>query len=254
MSRKRLGEFLISKKLITRFQLESALQEQQNFGKKLGDILVNSGYVSEGHLIEAISEFKNIKFVDLATVTPSKTALAMLPAKFCKENIVYPLRLREENGRKVLYVVLTDSFNLDLLDQIKFRTDVSKVEPVISSARAIETAIQRDYYKIEMMIPKLDYSTQSPQIDEYDNLDDEMIIEENNPLIASQTGKTSGSKSSKSDESIIVLEAEIAVLKELIKDMEEDLKGLDKRNKGILKLLINKGFITREEYFQELKK
>ncbi len=254
MSRKRLGEFLISKKLITRFQLESALQEQQNFGKKLGDILVNSGYVSEGHLIEAISEFKNIKFVDLATVTPSKTALAMLPAKFCKENIVYPLRLREENGRKVLYVVLTDSFNLDLLDQIKFRTDVSKVEPVIGSERAIDSAIQRDYYKIEMMIPKLDYTTRGSQIDEYDDLDDEMIIEENDPLITSQTGKTSGSKSSKSDESIIVLEAEIAVLKELIKDMEEDLKGLDKRNKGILKLLINKGFITREEYFQELKK
>jgi len=249
MSRKRLGEFLISKNLITRLQLESALKEQQNYGRKLGDILVNHSYVSEGHLIEAISEFKNIKFVDLATVTPSKTALAMLPAKFCKENMVYPLRLRDENARKVLYVVLTDSFNLDLLDQIKFRTDVSKVEPVISSERAIDTAIQRDYFKIDMMIPKLDYTT--AQTTEIDDLDDDMIIEED---ASSRAMAASAKPKELSDENIIVLEAEIAVLKELIKDLSEDLKGLDKRNKGILKLLINKGFITREEYFQELKK
>ena len=255
MSKKRLGEFLISKKLITRFQLESALQEQNNFGRKLGDILVEHAYVSEGHLIEAISEFKNIKFVDLATVTPSKTALAMLPAKFCKDNIVYPLRLREENGRRVLYVVLTDSFNLDLLDQIKFRTDVSKVEPVIGSERAIDSAIQRDYFKIEMMVPKLDYTTgETTDLDDINHIDDADIIENDDPLIKNPSNKNYKSKKSNSDENIIVLEAEIAVLKELVKDLEEDLKGLDKRNKGILKLLINKGFITREEYFQELKR
>lgn len=252
MGKKRLGEFLISKKLITRFQLESALQEQHNFGRKLGDILVDHGFVSEGHLIEAISEFKNIKFVDLATVTPSKTALAMLPSKFCKENIVYPLRLREENSRKVLYVVLTDSFNLDLLDQIKFRTNVSKVEPVIGSERAIDTAIQKDYFKIEIMVPKLDYTTrETTDFDDIDNIEDADLIENNAPMAKNSSNKNS---TFKNDENIIVLEAEIAVLKELIKDLEEDLKGLDKRNKGILKLLINKGFITREEYFQELKK
>ncbi len=256
MSKKRLGEFLISKKLITRFQLESALQEQHNFGRKLGDILLDHGFVSEGHLIEAISEFKNIKFVDLATVTPSKTALAILPAKFCKENMVYPLRLREENSRKVLYVVLTDSFNLDLLDQIKFRTNVSKVEPVIGSERAIESAIQRDYFKIEMMVPKLDYITRkTTDLDDIDSFEDAEIIEDDNSLIKTSSNKNSTSKkTSENDENIIVLEAEIAVLKELVKDLEEDLKGLDKRNKGILKLLINKGFITREEYFQELKR
>lgn len=259
MSKKRLGEFLIEKKLITRFQLEAALKEQHNFGRKLGDILVDSGYVSEGHLIEAISEFKNIKFVDLSGVTPSKTALAMLTSKFCKENMVYPLRLRDENGRKVLYVVLTDSFNLELLDQIKFTTNVSKVEPVIGSERAIDSAIQRDYFRIEMMIPKLDYS----KVDHADeNLDDEMLMEDvsggGGPRIISNSSSspvsgTSTNSSSKNDEIIITLEAEVAVLKELIKDLVEDLKGLDKRNKGILKLLINKGFITREEYFQELK-
>jgi len=251
MGRKRLGEFLIGKKLVTRFQLEAALKEQANFGRKLGDILVNNGYVSEGNLIEAISEFKNIKFVDLATVTPSKTALASLSSKFCKEYMVYPLRIREENARRVLYVVLTDSFNLELLDQIKFKTDVSKVEPVISSQRAIDSAIQRDYFNIDLMIPKLDYTTASV----VDNFDEDLVEEDDIIMDGPEARRTTKKKaSSDNDETIVALEAEIVVLKELIKDLSEDLNGLDKRNKGVLKLLINKGFITREEYFQELKR
>jgi len=251
MGRKRLGEFLISRKLVTRFQLEAALKEQANFGRKLGDILVNNGYVSEGNLIEAISEFKNIKFVDLATVTPSKTALAILSSKFCKENMVYPLRIREENARRVLYVVLTDSFNLELLDQIKFKTDVSKVEPVISSERAIDSAIQRDYFNIDLMIPKLDYTNVST----VDNFEED--LDEDDIIMDGQENRKPSKKSKKSsddDETIVALEAEVVVLKELIKDLSEDLNGLDKRNKGLLKILINKGFITREEYFQELKR
>ena len=249
MGRKKLGEFLIDKKLISRFQLEAALKEQASFGRKLGDILVEAGYVSEGDLIEAISEFKNIKFVDLATVTPSKTALAILPAKFCKQNMLYPLRLREENGRHVLYVVLTDSFNLELLDQIKFRTNVSKVLPVIGSQRAIDSVIQRDYFKIDLMVPGLDYNKTniSGNFGEEETSD---ISIEDNDIITSQSSKVN----SNNDKVIVELEAEIVVLKELIKDISEDLKGLDKRNKGLLRLLINKGFVTREEYFQELKR
>ena len=253
MARKRLGEFLIEKKLVTRFQLESALKEQANFGKKLGDILVNNGYVSEGHLIEAISEFKNIKFVDLATVTPSKTALAVLTSKFCKENMVYPLRLRDENGRRFLYVVLTDSFNLELLDQIQFKTNVSKVEAVISSERAIDSAIQRDYFNIDLPIPKLDY-TKSETVNNFDDaLDEDIILEDAPPAYAPKTQQKEVA-TSHNDETLLALEAEIVVLKELVKDLTEDLNGLDKRNKGLLRLLINKGYITREEYFQELKR
>jgi len=254
MGRKRLGEFLIEKKLVTRFQLESALKEQANFGKKLGDILVNNGYVSEGHLIEAISEFKNIKFVDLATVTPSKTALAVLTSKFCKENMVYPLRLRDENGRRFLYVVLTDSFNLELLDQIQFKTNVSKVEAVISSERAIDSAIQRDYFNIDLPIPKLDY-TKSEMADSFDDaLDEDIILEDPSPTYTQKTQQKVVVNTTHNDETLLALEAEIVVLKELVKDLTEDLNGLDKRNKGLLRLLINKGYITREEYFQELKR
>ena len=247
MLKQRLGEFLVSKKLITRFQLEAALKEQSNFGRKLGDILIDNGYISEGDLIEAISEFKNIKFVDLATVTPSKTALSTLPGKFCKENLVYPLRLRDENGRKVLYVVLSDSFNLDLLDQIKFRTDVSRVEPVICSQRAIEAAIDRDYFNINLMVPKLDYTKRD--VTSIDDLEEEgdIVIEEKIENEPSPIAKNSSAD-------LIALEAEIAVLNEKIKDLNDDLTGLDKRNKALLKILINKGFITREEYFHELKK
>ena len=181
----------------------------------------------------------------------------MLPAKFCKENIVYPLRLREENGRKVLYVVLTDSFNLELLDQIKFRTDVNRVEPVISSQRAIETVIDRDYFKINLTVPALDYKKYNKNnISETEaEIDEDILVKEMDRIPSYSTPAPKSSKSQTETEIALVnLEAEVKVLKETIKDLNEDIKGLDRRNKALLKLLINKGFISREDYFQELKK
>ena len=51
-----LGELLIEKSLITPEELEEALAEQKENGKRLGEILVKKGYVSGPELTTVLAE------------------------------------------------------------------------------------------------------------------------------------------------------------------------------------------------------
>lgn len=53
---KRIGEILLENQLITEQQLENALEEQKKEkGKKIGEILVNNGFISYDTFIKYLS-------------------------------------------------------------------------------------------------------------------------------------------------------------------------------------------------------
>lgn len=51
-----LGELLIERRLLSRRQLELALQEHQRTGRRLGEVLVSYGFVSEQALASTLLE------------------------------------------------------------------------------------------------------------------------------------------------------------------------------------------------------
>jgi len=53
--RARIGEILLDKNVITKEQLEEALEIQKRTGEKLGRILIDKGYVSESIFTELLS-------------------------------------------------------------------------------------------------------------------------------------------------------------------------------------------------------
>ncbi|NLA12973.1 MAG: MSHA biogenesis protein MshE, partial [Tissierellia bacterium] len=61
----RLGDILLSKKEITRVQLDKALAEQAESGKRLGETLIGLGYISENTLLNTLSEQLGINIVNL---------------------------------------------------------------------------------------------------------------------------------------------------------------------------------------------
>ncbi len=245
MERIRLGEFLEQKGLITKWQLDAALQEQKNFGTRLGDMLINHGYVSEGELIEAVAEWKNIKFVDLSEVPPSKTAISMMSSKFCKENTVYPVRLKSENNRNILFLAMTDTFNLALMDEIKFQFNIHKIEPILASARAIEACIQRDYdFLGATVIPPLSYEKKANY---------EASIDDDLEIISSKNEKNPSDLKNSSSLNTDELQHQIVILKGEVEFLKESIKGYKKYFNNLIKILVKKGLITKEEYLNDLK-
>jgi MSHA biogenesis protein MshE len=62
----RLGDLLVEHKLISETQLATALEEQKKSGRKLGRVLIESGYVKEDDLLSLLSRQLAIPFVDLS--------------------------------------------------------------------------------------------------------------------------------------------------------------------------------------------
>src|SRR3990167_2741525 len=61
----RVGELLLRQDVITDDQLALALAQQKKSGRKLGRVLVDSGYVSEDGLSKALARQLNIPFIQL---------------------------------------------------------------------------------------------------------------------------------------------------------------------------------------------
>jgi hypothetical protein len=70
-----LGELLIERRLLSRRQLELALQEHQRTGRRLGEVLVSYGFVSEQALASTLLEQ-----VGLMDAKPAVAADAPPPA------------------------------------------------------------------------------------------------------------------------------------------------------------------------------
>ena len=103
----KLGEILICAKIIDQHQLESALSEQQKWGGKLGEILVNSGLCSEEMMVRALSRQLDVPRAELDRLSAvSPDALAKIPLELSQALDVLPIELRD-NGSLIVVATLT---------------------------------------------------------------------------------------------------------------------------------------------------
>ena len=98
-NRKRLGELLIEKEVITQQQLKTALYHQRTTGKKLGEILVSQNLISETKMAEVLQEQLGIPFVDLSRIKIDPKLTEFVPFMLAKG---IPL-FNKTGGRKAVY-------------------------------------------------------------------------------------------------------------------------------------------------------
>ena len=65
MAYKRIGDMLLDTGYITQDQLNQALSAQKGSGKRLGDVLIDMGFITEQNLIDVLCLQLGIDFVDL---------------------------------------------------------------------------------------------------------------------------------------------------------------------------------------------
>jgi MSHA biogenesis protein MshE len=61
----RIGDLLVAGRRISEVQLQDALSEQKRTGRKLGQVLVDSGVITETAMLETLSQQLQIPLVDL---------------------------------------------------------------------------------------------------------------------------------------------------------------------------------------------
>lgn len=136
----RLGDLLLSVGLISKEQLNQALQRQKTTKQRLGQELIDEKIITEQQLIDALRMQLGIEFIDLSSMFIKPQMAELLPKNIAKKNGVVPVRL---NG-DTLYLAMSDPLNFMAQEEVKTATR-KRVVPMIATTDAIDHAISSLY-------------------------------------------------------------------------------------------------------------
>jgi type IV pilus assembly protein PilB len=138
----RIGDLLVREGLITREQLEKALQEQKQNGTRVGFNLIKLGFIQELELIRTLAKQFKMPAVDLSKFVVDPKIAKMIPSDLATKNLVVPLK---RDGRQ-LTVAMADPTNLGVLEDQKFITRYDII-PVIAGEFTLKSIIEKIYGK-----------------------------------------------------------------------------------------------------------
>ena len=286
MPRKRLGELLLERKVITPPQLDQALAYQRQTGHRLGAALVALGLLSEGQLCEALAQALGLRAVAMPPNDVDWTALHTLRSRFCEANDLFPLAVDSSTpNRKTLTVAMADPLNIPAIEEIEFTTGF-KVVPVISPLSGIRAAIRR-YYLKEAAQPAGPMTVRSGGAEQV------IADAKSQPPPAARRAAAARSPRTEENELPVLTDNELVevrevtertALAELIKDRAErrrkkkakaegrsadedlaylfgvkaetpsdELAKLEMKFWALLRIMAKKGFISREEFLKEIE-
>jgi type II secretory ATPase GspE/PulE/Tfp pilus assembly ATPase PilB-like protein len=148
--RKRLGDTLVERGLISADQLRIALQEQRERGRPLGETLVALGFITDETLRDVLSESLGSDAVRLAGIVPDAAALALVPREIARRHKVFPLAL--DRDTHVLTVAVADINDIVAMDQVRAHLG-ARATPSwqLASPAEIAQAVEQ-YYGHELSI------------------------------------------------------------------------------------------------------
>jgi len=134
----RLGELLLREKRISPLQLQEALAHQRANGGRLGNNLVQLGFVKDEDITSVLSRQYGVPAIALGSFELDPAVVRLVPAETAIKYLVIPV------GRSgsALTLAMTDPTNVFAMDDIKFMTGL-QIEPVVASESAIREAITK---------------------------------------------------------------------------------------------------------------
>ncbi len=147
MARKRLGELLLERGLVSPEQLEQGLAHHRATRQRLGVALIQKGFISEEDLAKALGTALSMEVVDLRTAQVDWSAVHLLRARFCETHDLFPYALEHTRGRKQVVVAMSDPLNVPAVEEIEFTTGL-KVTQKLAPLSQVRAAILRYYHKV----------------------------------------------------------------------------------------------------------
>ncbi len=140
MPKKRLGEILLEEGLITEKQLNEALEEAKKTGEPLGQVLIDLGYITPKDLGRVLQKQFNVTYESLERLNFDPAVKDTIPEDIVRQYRVFPLR-KEGN---TLVVGVVPPFNSDILEKISLLTGF-KVRPIIITESEYRALLDQVY-------------------------------------------------------------------------------------------------------------
>jgi hypothetical protein len=232
----RIGDLLVKAGVITDLQLKAALAEQQQWGGKLGEILVRMEFLTEEVLVRALCKQTGIARADLSREVDKK-ALALIPAEVAEEFGLVPVSFKEDG--RVLEVAMSDPLNLDVTDHLRSLTGC-RIDAQLAGASAIRNAISK-WYRGEELSGE---AAEQLSMKVMDNSGQSVVTLD--PRRQAHNAPPPPPRTDGSGTRISAVEG--------LRGMEETQRRSVAALKAMVELLIEKGVFSRDEYLARVKR
>lgn len=148
--KKKLGDLLVDAGAITQKQLMKALEEQKKVkGRKLGETLIDLGYLDEIQIANALKEQLHLDIVLLSGRRISEEIINLIKDQsILRKYMLIPFEYKANNPG-VLRIAMADPLDIVAADDIAILTNL-QIEPVVSTSREVAAAIDKYYGDAEM--------------------------------------------------------------------------------------------------------
>lgn len=159
----RMGDLLVDNGYISADQLRIALAEQKIAGRKLGETLSSLGFLTEEQMREAVGVSVGHGSMSLKGVVPDLEALQLMSETFARANLIMPVTLKNDN----LKLAMVNPDDILLIDKIGRHIGIAiKIIPVLVVAKEIQESLDY-YYGYELSIDGIIRELETGQVDSY---------------------------------------------------------------------------------------
>jgi MSHA biogenesis protein MshE len=150
----RLGDLLVESGLISEGQLGLALQEQKHTGKKIGRLLVDMGLVPENKLLNTLSKHLNIPFIEMRQFQLKQDVMLRLDESVARR---FRCLLLADNADGLL-LGMADPLDLMAIDEVEKRLKKTVKPAIVREAELLATldSVYRRTGEIESIAVELE--------------------------------------------------------------------------------------------------
>ena len=139
----RIGDILVEKGYVTPDQMNQALAwQKEHRDKRVGQILMELGFVSESQVLDALASRLHLNIVDVAQLSVDLQAVGKVSREVCEKNLILPVSLQGHN----MEIVTNDPLNYFALEEVRQQTGC-QLEISLSEEKPLRKAIS--YYFAE---------------------------------------------------------------------------------------------------------
>ncbi len=138
---RKLGQVMVDLGFIDDDQLWEILDESKSTGSQVGQAAIARGLITEEQLLQALAEQFGLKVVNLQETKPTAEALQQVPEPMAGVYKVVPLSFKDS----VLTVAIADPNNLPALDDLRNFLGIKEVQAALAPAADITDALGKVY-------------------------------------------------------------------------------------------------------------
>ena len=139
----RLGDLLVEAQVLTNEQLEQALAKQKTNGLRLGETLVEMGFIDEEGIAEELHRQLGLEIARLREVKLRPEIISLVTEDIVRRHNVIPFEIDEKNPN-ILKVAMADPMDLIAADDLAIVTNM-QIVPMVATRADINFCIEKYY-------------------------------------------------------------------------------------------------------------